>query len=87
MIELNDDNDPMLFSVTLPMGRLIVQYMEVLSHIHAGMSPEAQPSTAEIADGIRKASRTPDVAAAAPDAMLIAAWARMSARVTQAGNG
>lgn len=87
MIELNDENDPMLFAVTIPAGQLIVQYMEVLTHIHAHMAPEAQPSTAEIADALRKASRTPSVAAQATDATLIAAWARMSARVAQAGNG
>lgn len=87
MIELNDENDPMLFAVTLPTGRLVVQYMEVLSTIHATMNPDAQPTQSEIADGLRRSSRTPEVAASASDAMLVAAWARMSARVSAAGNG
>lgn len=87
MIELNADNDPMLFAVTIPAGQLIVQYMEVIATIHAGMSPDTEPKSEEIVAAIRKASRTPEVAAAASDAHLIAAWARMSQRVASAGNG
>lgn len=87
MIELNADNDPMLFAVQLPVGQLVVQYMEVIATIHAGMSPDTEPKPDEIVAAIRKASRTPEVASVASDAHLIASWARMSQRVASAGNG
>jgi hypothetical protein len=86
MIDLNDENDPMLFAVNVPAGRLVVQYMEVLATVQAGMTPGSDPTTAQVATGIREASRTPDVAAASSDAILMAAWHRMTTAVQKQGN-
>jgi len=86
MIEFNDDNDPMLFAMTVPAGRLIVQYMEVLATAQAGMVNGAEPNIQQIAEAIRSASRTPDVAKASTDAHLIAAWHRMTLAVQKQGN-
>lgn len=87
MIDLSDDNDPMLFKITLPNGALIVQYMEVLATIQASMAPNAEPSSASVVKAIRESSRTPPIAANASDAVLIAAWHRMTTAVTTMGNG
>lgn len=87
MIDLNDENDPMLFSITLPNGKLIVQYMEVISTVQAIISGSAEPGIPEICRAIRESSRTPDVAKNATDAVLTAAWARMTQAVNSAGNG
>lgn len=87
MIDLNDENDPMLFAVTLPNGRLIVQYMEVVSTIQGIISGSTDPGIPEICRAIRECSRTPEVAKNASDAMLTAAWARMTQAVNSAGNG
>lgn len=85
MIDLNDDNDPMLFSVTLPSGKLICQYMEVLATVQ-GMT-DKEPTIEHVVRAIRESSRTPEVAKATPDAMLVAAWQRMSKAVDAQGNG
>jgi hypothetical protein len=87
MIDLNDENDPMLFAVSLPNGKLIVQYMEVVATIQATAVPGAEPSPQVVIDAIRKASRTPEVAMGAMDAWLIAAWHRMTMRMDAAGKG
>lgn len=87
MHDLTDDNDPMLFGMTLPCGRLVVQYMEVLAAVQAALPENAEPKPADIVKGIREASRTPDAAHAASDAMLVAAWHRMTVAVQAAGNG
>ena len=86
MIDLNDDNDPMLFAITLPQGKLIVQYMEVLTGVQAACNG-VEPSTKDIIAAIRLCARTQDVASAAPDHVLLAAWARMTTAVQNAGNG
>ena len=86
MIDLNDDNDPMLFAITVPQGKLIVQYMEILTVVQAACGGK-EPTTADIIAAIRSCARTADVAAAAPDHVLLAAWARMSTAVQNAGNG
>lgn len=86
MIELNEDNDPMLFSVGLPCGQLIVQYMECLATLQSFVSGD-KPTTSDIARAVRESARTTDVARNASDAMLVAAWHRMSQRIEQAGNG
>jgi hypothetical protein len=85
MIDLNDDNDPMLFAVTLPIGKLVCQYMEVVASVQ-GIT-DKEPTMENIVRAIREASRTPDVAKSAPDAVLVAAWQRMSKAVDAQGNG
>jgi len=87
MIELNDDDDTMLFAVTIPTGRLVIQYMETLTALQEDIGLKEQPTVAQIAAAIRRSSRTPDVAKDATDAHLIAAWQRMTTRVQAAGNG
>ena len=87
MIDLNDENDPMLFAVTLPNGRLIVQYMEVVATIQGMVANGADPGIPEVCRAIRDMSRTPEVAKGASDAVLTAAWARMTQAVNSAGNG
>jgi hypothetical protein len=84
MIDLNSDNDPLLFKVELPNGALIVQWNEVL----AALAPkaEANPGVSDVAAAIRKVARTPDVAAAASEEALFAAFARMGRAVQHAGN-
>lgn len=87
MIELNDDNDPMLFAIGLPNGRLIIQFMEVVATLQAVVPQGAEPSPHHIVDAIRKSSRTPEVAATASDAMLAAAYHRIAMAVEREGKG
>jgi hypothetical protein len=87
MIDLTEDNDPMLFCVQIPSGKLIVQYMETLATLQDAAGLQEQPSVPQIAKAIRDSARTKEVAAEASDAVLIAAWHRMTARVQAAGNG
>lgn len=84
MIDLNDQNDPLLFKVTLPGGDLIVQWTELI----ATLAPKADqnPGVGEVAAAIRKVSRTPEVAAAATDATLFAVFARIGKAVESSGN-
>lgn len=86
MINLSDEDDPMLFALTLPGGQLVVQYMEVLALLQAKIPTGTEPTPAQIVEGVREAARTPDVAKQAPDHVILAAWARMSTRVQAAGN-
>jgi hypothetical protein len=86
MIELTDDNDPYLFSVTIPSGRLVMQYLEVLVTLRETLPEGKEPTLEQTAEAIRKAARTKDVAATAQPAELFAAWVRMNARVTELGN-
>jgi len=86
MINLSDEDDPMLFGLTLPQGQLVVQYMEVLALLQAKIPAGTDPTSAQIVEGVREACRTPDVAKAAADHVILAAWARMSSRVQAAGN-
>lgn len=89
MIDLNDENDPMLFAITLPTGRLVLQFMEVVAEINAimpaGQDKEAQVPTELLCRAIRKVARNPAVAANAPDHQLVAAWGRMSQAVESSG--
>jgi hypothetical protein len=91
MIQLNDDNDPLLFCVTIPSGQIVLQYMEVLAYAQARMSEAgqdaAQAGLHDIVAAIRAASRTKDVAAAASDHELKAVWLRVTKAVESAGNG
>lgn len=86
MIELNDDNDPYLFAITLPSGRIVMQYMETLVALRASCPEGREPTIEETARAIREAARTKDVAAGATDAELFAAWVRMHAKVNELGN-
>ena len=86
MIDLSDDNDPMLFAISLPQGKLVLQFMEVVAHIQATQNPATEPTPESIVAAIRKASRTPEVAGAVPDHVLIAAWHRVNKAVEAAGN-
>lgn len=84
MIDLNDQNDPLLFKVTIPSGDLIVQWTEVV----AALAPQASenPGVGDVAAAIRKVARTPDVAAIATDEILFAVFARIGKAVERAGN-
>lgn len=86
MIDLNDDNDPMLFKVSVPNGQLLVQYMEVVHTLQASGSADPNPSADKIVAAIRRAARTPEVARDASDATLIAVWYRMTMMVGKTGN-
>ena len=87
MVNLTNDNDPMLFSVELPNGeRLVLQFMEIFADLQTQMGT-AEPTTAQVISTIRRMSRTPDAAASASDAVLMAVWHRVSTAVGQAGNG
>jgi len=85
-IELTDEDDPMLFAVTVPAGRLVFQFNEVTATLQAISPPQGQPGLPEIARALRESSRTLDVAAASSEAQLFAAYARAAKRVDTAGN-
>jgi hypothetical protein len=86
MIELNDDNDPMLFAVTLPSGeRLILQYMEVVTNLSLVVGNGTDPTPAQIASAIRDSARV-KLTLDNTDAHLMAAWHRISAQVANSGN-
>jgi hypothetical protein len=85
MNDLNDDNDPMLFSVTLPHGKLIVQYMEVLASLQSVLADGGEPTQAQLVQAIRATARTVEIAVATTDAMLIAAWHRMTGAIQASG--
>jgi hypothetical protein len=85
-IELTENDDPMLFAVSLPNGRLVFQFNEVTATLQA-INGGQNPGVPELARAMREASRTADVAKDATDAQLFAAYARAAQRVEQAGNG
>lgn len=85
-IELTEDDDPMLFAVTVPSGRLVFQFNEVTATLQAISPPQGQPGLPEIARAMRESCRTLDVAKASTDAQLFAAYARAARRVDAAGN-
>jgi hypothetical protein len=86
MIDLNAENDPLLFSISVPSGRLVVQWMEVIAAIQkSGIDKE--PTLEQVCDAMRKVSRTPEVSNSASDEALFAAFARMAAAADKAGNG
>lgn len=86
-IELTEDDDPLLFAVTIPAGRLVFQFNEVTATLQAIMGGNEQPGMAELARAMRESCRSPQVAKEATDAQLFAAYARAAQRVEQAGNG
>lgn len=86
MVNLNNDNDPMLFSVELPSGdRLILQFMEVFADLQTQVGT-TEPTPPQVLAAIRRAARTPEVAASATDPVLLAAWHRISTVVGTQGN-
>lgn len=85
MVDLNEDNDPMLFCVGVPAGKLIVQYLEVVAQITTKSQSDQNPTPAEIVAAIRETSRTPDIAQACTDAILLAAWFRIAQAADKAG--
>jgi hypothetical protein len=87
MIDLNDENDPLLFCVTLPCGKLIFQFAEVGIAIQEETAAGATPTTASIAAAIRKVARTKDTAEAATPEQIVAAFSRASDAVERAGKG
>lgn len=87
MIDLTEDNDPMLFRIAVPSGSLIVQWNELVAAVQKrNQSGQNQPTVADIAESIRAVSRTPEVAANAADEVLFAVFARLGKAVTNAGN-
>ena len=87
MIDLTEDNDPMLFRIAVPSGSLIVQWNELVAAVqNRNQSGQNQPTVADIAESIRAVSRTPEVAANAADEVLFAVFARLGKAVTNAGN-
>lgn len=86
MIDLNNENDPLLFAIAIPAGRLVVQWHECIAAVQK-MNISGEPSIDQIAQAIRKSSRTPEVAADSTDEVLFAAFARMAQAAEKAGNG
>jgi hypothetical protein len=85
MIDLNDDNDPLLFACQIPEGRLVLQYMEVVATVQT-IAPDAKnPDMPTVVEAIRRAARSQEVAKAASSVSLIAAWHRINAQVESAG--
>jgi hypothetical protein len=85
-VELSDNDDPMLFAVTVPAGRLVFQFNEVTATLQAVIPTNGQAGVTEIARALREGCRTPDVAKDSTDAQLFAAYARAAKRVDEAGN-
>jgi hypothetical protein len=83
MIELKDENDPLLFRVQIPTGSLIVQWTEVCA---AAQQADRAPTVADLANAVRKVARTPEVAASATDEMLVAVCERIARTLKNAGN-
>lgn len=86
MIDLSDDNDPMLFAVQVPAGKLVLQYMEAVAALQAMNRQGEDPTPADIVKAIRETTRTPDVGKSATDQQLIAAWHRMTVAIQKQGN-
>jgi|LakMenEpi03Aug12_release.lakeMendotaPanAssembly.Ray.scaffolds.fasta_scaffold716330_3 hypothetical protein len=85
MIDLNDENDPLLFACSIPAGRIIVQFHEVVAALEAKCQGK-EPSTEDLVAVLKEVSRTPDVASMATDAQLIAVWTRIAKAAQSAGN-
>lgn len=84
MIDLNDEDDPLLFRVQVPAGGLIMQWNEVLAAL--AKPGQQEPTVQDVAAAIRKVARTPEIASQTPEEILFAAFARMSKAVERAGN-
>ena len=87
MIDLNEDNDPMLFRVTIPTGALVIQWNELVASVQKrSIAGGEQPTVADIANAIRAVARTPEVAQEGADEVLFAVFARLGKAVQNAGN-
>ena len=87
MIDLNEENDPMLFRVTIPTGALVIQWNELVASVQKrSIAGGEQPTVADIANAIRTVARTPEVAQQAADEVLFAVFARLGKAVQNAGN-
>jgi len=84
MIDLNEDNDPLLFRIQIPTGSLIVQWTEVCAA--AQVEQGKMPSVKDLANAVRKVSRTKEVSDAASDEMLVAVCERIAKAIKNAGN-
>ncbi len=84
MIDLNENDDPLLFRAQVPAGSLIVQWNEMLAVLAKPAAGE--PGVQDVAAAIRKVSRTPEVATQSTDEVLFAVFARMGKAVEAAGN-
>lgn len=85
-VTLSDSDDPLLFDVPVPAGRLVFQFNEVTATLQAIVPPNGQSGVPEIARAMREGCRTTEIAAASTDAQLFAAWARVYKLVDAAGN-
>jgi hypothetical protein len=84
MIDLNDNDDPLLFAADVGHGKLIFQYTEVVAAL--GGLVKDQPEVADVVRAMRKASRTPEIAAETPDEKLFALFVRVAKLVEKQGN-
>ena len=85
MIELNNENDPLLFSITIPSGRLVLQWHECIAVLQK-MNITGEPSLKHVVDAVRSAARTPEVAKESSDEALFAAFARIATAAEKSGN-
>ncbi len=84
MIDLNENDDPLLFRAQVPAGSLVIQWTEVLAAL--AKPGQQEPGVQDVAQAIRKVSRTPEVAAESTDEILFAVFARAAKAVERAGN-
>lgn len=84
MIDLNDNDDPLLFAADLGTGKFIFQYTEVVAAL-GGISKD-QPEVRDVAVAMRKMSRTPEIAAQITDEKLFALFVRVAKMVEKQGN-
>lgn len=84
MIDLNENDDPLLFRAQVPAGSLVMQWTEVLAAL--AKPGQGEPSVQDVAAAIRKVARTPEVAAGSTDEILFAVFARAAKAVERAGN-
>jgi len=84
-INLTDDDDPLLFNLSLPEGQLVLQWAEVLAALQKANVTGA-PEVGQVADAIRRVARSKDVAACCSDERLFAAFARIGKAAEASGN-
>jgi hypothetical protein len=87
MIDLTDENDPMLFCATVENGgKIIIQYMELSARI-AEKCGERSPTQEDIVTAMRETARTREIAQSVPSHVLVSLFFRMTRAVDSAGNG
>jgi hypothetical protein len=82
MIDLNSDNDPLLFRAELPVGVIIVQFHEII----AAIGRKDDYEIADVTAAMRKVARTPETAAAASDEQLFGLFIRIKNAAERSGN-